>query len=218
MEEFVLGTPALVCRWRLSDGRLPLENRHLRALGAREVNGKPVSTALVAWVKQHVEWTLADGSRSHPDGTLMLVVDERGRAAMSVGRYAPLARTTVNDLLRRARASEREATKTGVSPEDLWVVRNDSLVWGTSTERMPSGAASLIADLARTLGMPVVCDEELLLEVAHKGVGRHEVFLTSDEHGVVPASDREGSRAQKFAASYLKLLKSDMRRKGGTAR
>ena len=32
MRDFKLGTPALVCRWRLASGRLPLENRHLRAL------------------------------------------------------------------------------------------------------------------------------------------------------------------------------------------
>ena len=32
-ERFTLGTPALVCRWRLASGALPLENRHLRALG-----------------------------------------------------------------------------------------------------------------------------------------------------------------------------------------
>ena len=35
MRNFKLGTPALVCRWRLASGRLPLENRHLRALSRR---------------------------------------------------------------------------------------------------------------------------------------------------------------------------------------
>ena len=35
VKDFELGEPALVCRWRIAGGRLPLENRHLRALGAR---------------------------------------------------------------------------------------------------------------------------------------------------------------------------------------
>ena len=41
-EGFELGTPALVCRWRLSGGMLPMANRHLRALAARSEieNGK----------------------------------------------------------------------------------------------------------------------------------------------------------------------------------
>ena len=74
MEGFELGTPALVCRWRLARRRLPLENRHLRALLARTVNERPVSQALVAWAKQHIEWTLEEGSAEHPDGVLMLII------------------------------------------------------------------------------------------------------------------------------------------------
>ena len=58
MDGFTLGSPALVCRWRLASRALPLENRHLRALGQRVVNGGLVPTELVAWAKQHIEWTL----------------------------------------------------------------------------------------------------------------------------------------------------------------
>ena len=116
-EGFELGTPALVCRWRLSGGMLPMANRHLRALAARSLGGVPVSTQLVAWAKQHIEWTLADGTRRDPDGVLMLVVDDSGRAAMSCGPYeAPLA-TSVSSLAERARRSQVEATETGVAPE-----------------------------------------------------------------------------------------------------
>ena len=206
MEEFKLGTPALVCRWRIANRRLPLENRHLRALGARVVGDDHVSTGLVAWAKQHVEWTLEDGAVDNPDGVLMIAVDEAGRAAMSLGAYRELARTTAHDLLVRAQGSWKEAERTHVSPEDLWVVRGDMLVWGTSPEFAASGASSLINDLARTLGMPVKLDEELLETCALRGMYADEVFLVSDEHGVVPASDRAGQRARKFAASYQKLL------------
>ena len=61
-QDFTLGRPVLVCRWRLASGKLPMENRHLRALSKRVVNGRAVSTQLVAWAKQHIEWTLQDGS------------------------------------------------------------------------------------------------------------------------------------------------------------
>jgi hypothetical protein len=54
--------------------------------------------------------------------------------------------------------------------------------------------------------MPVKLDEELLETCALQGMYADEVFLVSDEHGVVPASDRAGQRAHKFAASYQKLL------------
>ena len=208
MSDFALGKLALVCRWRLANRRLPLENRHLRALGTRTINGEAVPAELVAWAKQHIEWMLDEGARSHPDGVLMLAVDEEGRAAMTVGDYRPLGHTTANDLVRRAQGGRIEALKTGVSPEDLWVVRGDALVWATTTDLKPSAASTLVDDLARTLGMPVRRDDDLLAQCLVQGIDASEVFLVSDEHGVVPASDRSGMRAQKFCTSYLKLLRS----------
>lgn len=208
METFKLGTPALICRWRIAEKSLPLENRHLRALAARTVNDEPVAQALVAWAKQHVEWTLEDGAREHPNGVLMLTIDKEGRAIMTVGGYRPLKRVLAYDLLARAQSSWREAERTGVSPEDLWAVRGDALVWCTSPDYRPSGASSLVSDLARTLGMPVLHDEELIAEFGDDGIEADEVFLVSDEHGVVPAKDCSGMRTQKFMESYQKLLES----------
>ena len=161
MDGFALGRPALVCRWRLAGRALPLENRHLRALGRRLVAGGPVSKQLVAWAKQHIEWTLADGAARHPDGVLMLVLDEAGRAAMTVGPYEPLAVTTSSALAERAQLAAREAAETGVAPETLWVVRGDVLVAGCPIDQPLSGAASLVADLAKTTGVPVSREADL---------------------------------------------------------
>lgn len=205
VEVFELGEPALVCRWRLAGGRLPLENRHLRALGARVVVGRAVSTQLISWAKQHIEWTLADGSAANPDGVLMLVMDAEGRAAMSVGPYAPLCRVDAAALAERAASAEREAAETGVAPETLWAVRDGALVWGVRDGAAAHGAASLVVDLARTLGIEVSRDEGLLSSVA-AGDLPEQVFLCSDEHGVVPASDADGDLVERFAAGYAKLL------------
>ena len=100
--DFELGTPAIVCRWRLSGGSLPLENRHLRALLARTGNGKRVTKQLVAWAKQHIEWTLAEGSIGQADGVLMVVIDCDGKAAMTVGDYQPLTERHLSQLCQRA--------------------------------------------------------------------------------------------------------------------
>ena len=154
-DDFTLGAPALVCRWRLANRTLPLENRHLRALSRRRVSGVPVSAQLVAWAKQHIEWTLGGGAARHPDGVLMVVVDECGHAAMTVGPYEPLPATGALDLAERARQAALEAATSGVAPEALWVVRGDSLVCGSSADLPASGTASLVRDLARTLGIGV---------------------------------------------------------------
>ena len=210
MDEFELGVPALVCRWRLAGRTLPLENRHLRALSQRRVNGAPVTTGLVAWAKQHIEWTLADGAALNPDGVLMVVVDEAGRAAMTVGPYEPLAAAEPSALAARALASAREAVTTDVAPESLWAVREGALAWGASEDELPSGAASLVLDLARTLGVPVTRDPRLAGTVA-TGEGEPQVLLVSDEHGVVPASGCDDELARRLAQGYATLLEKASR-------
>ena len=161
-EEFEVGTPVLVCRWRLQDGALPIENRHLRALGRRHVLGKKLSRQLLAWAKQHIEWTLADGTAEHPDGVLMLLVDAEGRAAMACGDYEPLPDTTLAGLLARAASGSDEASETDIAPETIWVGRGRGLAVGMAPGEHPSGAASLVEDLAKTLGMPVERDPPML--------------------------------------------------------
>ena len=214
VEEFELGEPVLVCRWRLAGGKLPLENRHLRALSRRVVLGRAVTPQLVGWAKQHIEWTLQDGSAENPDGVLMLVMDAEGRAAMSVGPYAPLANegqvdggVPVEKLAERAAASECEATEAGIAPETLWAAGPDgALVAGFAEDAPKSGAASLVADLAATFGMKVRYEDDLASRAAAGAEGLGEVFLVSDEHGIVPAADAKGETGARFASAYAKLL------------
>ena len=206
MEGFELGEPALVCRWRLANKRLPLENRHMRALLARTVNGAPVSTELVAWAKQHIEWTLEQGAAEHPNGVLMLIVDKEGRAAMTVGPFAPLEDVSVMSLTHRAERAATEAGKTGVAPETLWVLSGDSLLWDPICRTGPSGAASLVSQLSQTLGMDVRIWDGLVEAVANKAINYSEVFLVSDEHGIVPAIDAMGSFGKRIAQGYQRLL------------
>ena len=212
VEDFELGEPVLVCRWRLAGGRLPLENRHLRALGARSVAGHGVTTQLLSWAKQHIEWTLRDGSAENPDGVLMIAMDEQGRAAMSVGPYAALADSESAALLARAEDARREGGETGIAPETLWAVRDGALVCALAEGAVAHGAASLVMDLARTLGYEARRDEGLLRELGGEAAEAgcaDELFLVSDEHGIVPAAGASGEVAERFSAAYVKLLDSE---------
>lgn len=205
-EGFELGRPALVCRWRLASNTLPLCNRHLRALGQRRVGGAFVPRELVSWAKQHIEWTLVDGSAENPDGVLMLVIDEKGRAAMSVGPYEDLGEPSLAALVTRATASAEEAATTGVAPETLWVAMDGVLYWNAETTHKRSGIASLLEDLAHTMGYSVVRRPDLIEEVSANVIRPDEAFLVSDEHGVVAARGMGGERSEWLAASYAKLL------------
>lgn len=204
--DFVLGTPALVCRWRLSNKTLPLENRHLRALAARSIEGESIKTELVAWAKQHIEWTLNDGAASNPDGVLMTIVDENGCAAMSVGPYEELGDTRLSALLARADMARKEAEEVGIAPEMLWVAKDGVLMREARPGSVPCGTVSLVTDLAKTLGIHINYVSDLLRKVQGRQIDFDEAFLVSDEHGVVCASDCEGPEGRRFASGYARLL------------
>ena len=76
-----------------------------------------------------------------------------------------------------------------------------------------SGAASLVGDLAKTLGMPVERDPRLLQRLADGSERPAEAFLVSDEHGIVPASDCSGELAEKFAGGWDRLLERSRSRR-----
>lgn len=206
MPGFELGSPVLVCRWRISHGRLPLANRHLRALLARTANGAKVTKELVAWAKQHIEWTLEQGSVEHPDGVLMVILDDSGRAAMTVGPYVPLEDTSLSGLVRRARRAQDEGIRTGVAPETLWVADGGRFIWDKGENQAPSGATSLIEQLAHTMGFSVQHREGLIAQLRSGELVSQDAFLVSDEHGVVPAREATGEHGKRMAQGYERLL------------
>lgn len=208
LEKFELADPALVCRWRMSKRQVPLLNRHIRALSHRVVNGAPLTHNMLSWAKQHVEWSLFEGSYEDPNGVLMLVIDVNGDALMSVGPYEPLPDCSLAALVARAEVSRTEAAMTGVAPELLAWTTSDGRICLCATPDEPlCGAATLVEQLAQTEGCAVertLTDDVPLscaLDMAGDGAAP---FLISDEHGVALAS--EISLAQSEAADVARGL------------
>lgn len=197
-EDLIGGTPVLEARWRLQNGALPLKNRHLRALRACGV-----SKGLDSWARQHIEWTLAEGSLAEPDGVLVIDVDGQGRAVMAVEPYEGLPSLSAALLLDRVSGqSDRD-----VEAEVLWVAHVGGLMALTDSDKQASGANSLVMDLAATTHLEVrnAAAGGVAEAVGMLGAG-DECFLVSDEHGVVASSDFAGPLARRFAAYYAKLL------------
>ena len=215
LEKFELAAPALVCRWRMARRAVPLLNRHIRALSQRVVNGAPLTTNMLSWAKQHVEWSLAAGEYQDPNGVLMLVIDVNGDALMSVGPYERLACTSRAALMSRASAARAEAASTGVAPELLGAITADGrvLIAAAPGEAL-CGAATLVEQLAATRGHEVSCALEgtptIEGVVAAAGEGA-AVVLISDEHGVVvedpePACDGQASAQASATGSCARAV------------
>lgn len=207
-EPFDLDRPALVCRWRMAKKHVPMLNRHIRALSQRVVQGEPLTHNMLSWAKQHVEWSLAEGSYADPNGVLMLVIDVNGNAAMTVGGYEPLDATDASALAVRARNARAEQEETGVAPELLVRVSDGVLYLGACSQEHLCGSATLVEQLAQTRG--VSCVRALGEESFDGFVEATGAFaLISDEHGVVCADGQGGSDAElasSFARDVRKLF------------
>lgn len=214
-EEFELGEPVLVCRWRMASRHVPMLNRHIRALSQRRIQGEPLTKNLISWAKQHIEWALAEDASVDPDGVLMVVVDEQGRAAMSVGAYEPLPDCSASALCARHADARREAAATGVAPEVLCCACADELVVAAHEDEALCGVMTFVRQLAETRGVRVVFNPDFVVDAAPVASG--VPLLVSDEHGVVVAApcehaehddlhDTAVSLAGFLGESYQKLL------------
>lgn len=203
--KFELADPALVCRWRMARRGVPLLNRHIRALSQRIVNGAPLTTNMLSWAKQHVEWSLAAGEYDDPNGVLMLVIDVNGDALMSVGPYEPLADTARDALVARAARARTEAAATRVAPELLAVSTEDGrLLVAAQPGESLCGAGTLVEQLAAARGIEVgrvLAPDSGLPEVLDAIGPQDAALLISDEHGVVVESSASG-----LAASHAVFL------------
>lgn len=210
LEKFELAAPALVCRWRMAHRSVPMLNRHIRALSQRVVNGEPLTTNMLSWAKQHVEWSLAAGEYEDPNGVLMLVIDVNGDALMSVGPYEPLSDTSREALVSRAANARMEAEGTGVAPELLGAVTTDGRVLlASAPDEALCGSATLVEQLAAARGHAVersLTDGGAAEEVVRAAGEGAAVFLISDEHGVVVEHDATNSNALQLSADIRKLF------------
>lgn len=209
-EDVIIDDPELVLRWRLSHRKLVAQSRHLATLKARGLG-----QGLVSWCYQHIEWTLPEGTLKDPHGVLVIKIDTAGRAQMEVVPYSSLMPATASELIVYAE-EHGESMTSGIDSDVAWVVRpaaadktaapQTRLVALTSGLNELSGVNSLIRDLGRAQGFTVVCDENELAQ--HPLTEADEVFLVSDEHGVVPSTDHGREVSQKFKHYWDRLVAS----------
>ena len=76
-----------------------------------------------------------------------------------------------------------------------------------------SGAVTLVRGLANTVGIAVACEEGVAQGLLASTLAYDEVFLVSDEHGIVCASDATGPRGTKLADGYARLLAAQKKKR-----
>lgn len=179
----------------------PPHSRAVRAPGAGRA-AYPQHTQLGQTTRW---WSLAEGDYTAHDGVLILVIDINGNAAMTVGEYEPLADTSAKALRARSAEARSEADETGVAPRAPLFPPSITASWPllAPADECLCGTATLIEQLAQTKGIPVT---RVDIPAQLKGA----LFLVSDEHGVVPATETDAAEADAatvafFAEGYEKL-------------
>jgi len=168
----------LVLRWRIHEGRLPLRQRHIRALGALEL-----PEALVGWVLERLDWAVMNMLGPGSEAVLVVELDRAREARMSLAEVAPPPSLGAGDLVEEQGFVLGAAVGAEPLAGDVWLELDGALA--ASTPEVTSGTGTLGLDVARTLGIP--CEVGLQpLAVARQAAEAGRAFLLSDEFGFVP--------------------------------
>jgi hypothetical protein len=177
-------------RWRLFDGTLPMRERHMRSLAAHGM-GSPMQ----AWMRVRIEYMLENHAVENPDGVLHIVAGSDGSVKFSVEPLGETPRITEGDLV------DGTTLTCGNVPGIVWVAQGDRLV-AASEDALVSAASTTLRDLALTLHYDVDTKPVTLAQAKDDYA---EIFVVSDEFGVLPVVGHEGEVGEKFAGLLARL-------------
>lgn len=180
----------IVVSWRLSRGKLLLSDRHLRALTDRGVG-----SALHAWLKSRLEWSLTNDTISFPDGVLRMTIDPQGDVNIAV-LESPSAPDTEDLALIRLDGEIVDGRNASV-----WVRSGQTVTTPSAQTAKPRGSSTFVRDLVTTLGHTYeersISEDELS--------SADEAFVVHDVFGVVALEGRGGQLVERLDGCFAKL-------------
>ncbi|MDR2714661.1 MAG: hypothetical protein LBB42_03965 [Coriobacteriales bacterium] len=176
-------------RWRIVGGEIPLRERRIRSL---DPLGLPAP--LTAWVRSRLEWAVDNLLDKNSEGVLCLAIDPQKDVVVSLEEARIAPELTVDNLI------EQDDVVVGVEVKGRQLVgvvfceQKGALF--ASTEELISAPATLVKDLAATLGFELTVAPLTPSEIEQADAA----FLVSDEFGYVSIELADGKTAAKTAA------------------
>lgn len=183
-----LPTEKLVFRWRYASRKIQLYERRLRSLAHFNVG-----PAVQAWVRSRLEWMQDNRLYEQPDGVLELTIDPEGDVAMSMHPVTEAPAFSPDQLV-----WDGDELAGCALPGTVWVV-DDAQAHALPAD-IRHAADTFTRDLVTTLGRKM--DDG---PVTRDAVEPAEVFLITDEHGIVPCAGKGGAMTDKLTACFSKL-------------
>ena len=165
----------LELRWRIVDGRLPLQERHLRSLNPLEL-----SPPLLAWIRSRLEWAMDNLMASDTGAVLCLAVNPLEDVVVSLEPLREPPKLSSDNLL----VSDGQIAGVRVDSEPLdgvvWLER-EGVLYASAVE-LTSAVDTLAQDILRTLGEKLIVapvDSDAIQQV-------QSAFVLSNEFGLLP--------------------------------
>ena len=178
----------LLFHWRYASRKIQLYERRLRSLAAFNVG-----PAVQAGVRSRLEWMQDNRLYEQPDGVLELSIDPEGDVAMRMLPVTPAPAFDEGSL-----SWEGDELAGCALEGTLWVLREQRAHVVPADIR--HAADTFTRDLVTTLGATM--DETPVTRGMLDGA---EIFVISDEHGIVPCEGHDGTMTGKLSSCFDKL-------------
>ena len=155
---------------------------HLYERRLRSLAAFNVGPAVQAWVRSRLEWVRDNKFYEMPSGVIVLTIDPEGEVDIQQEELGETPQFTAAD--------EAQGT--------LWVAKDGEVY---TAEPAKHAADTLVRDLCKTLGYELV-DQPIDDEDV-------EVFIVSDEFGIIACQGKEGPIVQKLTECFEKLWTLD---------
>ena len=188
-------TRAVELRMRLCDGKLPMYERHLKALKNYGLGGP-----MQSWLRTRMEYVLENHAPTHPDGVLHMTATPDGKVLFEVEPQGEAPVLSVDDCVVEEGVVSgvrvyAEPAQIDLSP--LWIADSQAKTLVVGAEELVFASCTTLKDLARTIGWTVDIRPVRQDQVAQ------DAFVVTDEFGVLPVV--EGPAYQVFAPLMARL-------------
>lgn len=166
----------LELRWRIVDGRLPLQERHLRSLNPLEL-----TPPLLAWIRSRLEWAVDNLMASNTNAVLCLAVNPQEDVVVSLESLRETPKLTSKNLVVSSAGLITGAQVDGQPLDGVVWLECGGVLYASAAE-LTSAVDTLAQDLVRTLG-----EELIVAPVKADAIQQAQaVFVLSNEFGLLP--------------------------------
>jgi hypothetical protein len=185
-------------RWRVVDGKIPLLQRHYRALQPLEL-----PPPLMAWIHERLEWATVNMLHEGSDAVLCLAINPHEDVVVSLDETRPKPQLGKENILIQDDVIVGLTYNGEPLQGTLWLEQDGALIatLTPSMQQLITATDTLTKQLVETLGIGVTAQQVSAATALTAGA----LFVVSDEFGFIPLRGTT-KLLSKIADSFTKVF------------